>query len=158
MTGKQKALLAAFREVGMVRLACDVAKVGRSSHYRWLEGDAEYRKAFDMVKKDAADILEDEAVRRAIDGVERPTGWYKGKPGGYVREYSDNLLMFLLKWIKPDKYKDRIQLKGGLATIDLNKLPDELIARIAAGEHPLSVLATVEPIAIESGQPQPGTD
>ena len=33
----------AFLETGNVRLACEVAKVGRSSHYRWLEKDSEYR-------------------------------------------------------------------------------------------------------------------
>ena len=32
-----RAFLAAFRETDNVRLACEVAKVGRSSHYRWLE-------------------------------------------------------------------------------------------------------------------------
>ncbi len=33
----KRAFLAAFRETGNVRLACEVVKVGRSSHYRWLE-------------------------------------------------------------------------------------------------------------------------
>ncbi len=63
--------------------------------------------------------------------------------------------MFLLKGIRPDKYKDRVEFKGALASIDLNKLPDELIARIAAGEHPLSVLASataeVKRLALPSG-------
>ncbi len=110
------------------------------------------------IKEDAADTLEAEAYRRAVEGVEKPTGWYRGVAGGVVREYSDSLLMFLLKGIRPDKYKDRVEFKGALASIDLNKLPDELLARIAAGEHPLSVLASVEPDANDSGQPQPGTD
>ena len=49
----------------------------------------------------AADILEAEAYRRALEGREKPVGWYKGKPGGYVREYSDVLLMSLLKGASP---------------------------------------------------------
>ena len=65
MNPQQRAFLAAFRETGNVRLACDVAKAGRSSHYRWLEKDPEYREKFDLVKEDAADILEAEAYRRA---------------------------------------------------------------------------------------------
>ncbi len=68
-----------------MRLACEVAKVRRSSHYRWLENDPEYREAFELAKQDAADILEAEAFRRAVEGVEAPTGWYMGKPVGYVR-------------------------------------------------------------------------
>ena len=40
----KRAFLAAFRETGNVRLACEVGGVGRSSHYRWPEKDPEYRK------------------------------------------------------------------------------------------------------------------
>ncbi len=63
---KQRAFLAAFRETGNVRLACEVAKVGRSSHYRWLGMHPEYREAFELAKLQAADVLEDEAHRRAV--------------------------------------------------------------------------------------------
>ena len=138
---KRRAFLAAFRETGNVRLACEVAKVGRSSHYRWLEMHPEYRKAFELAKEEAGDILEAEVFRRAVEGVEKPVGWYKGQPGGYVREYSDTLLIFYLKTLRPEKYRERVEMRGTLAHIDLTKLPDHLLARIAAGEHPYSVLA-----------------
>jgi hypothetical protein len=39
----QRAFLAAFRKTGNVRLACEAAKVGRSSHYRRLNQDPAYR-------------------------------------------------------------------------------------------------------------------
>ena len=52
---QQRAFLAAFRETGNVRLACEVAKVGRSSHHRWLKEDPEYRKAVELAKEDATD-------------------------------------------------------------------------------------------------------
>ncbi len=45
MNPHQRAFLAAFRETGNVCLACKAAGVGRSSHYRWLEKDPEYRAA-----------------------------------------------------------------------------------------------------------------
>ena len=93
MNPHQRAFLAAFRATGNVRLACKATSVGRSSHYRWLEKDPEYREAFELAKEDAADILEAEAYRRAVEGVEEPVGWYKGVPGGMVREYSDILLI-----------------------------------------------------------------
>lgn len=146
----QRAFLAAFSHIGIVSRACELTGVGRTSHYRWLQQDPAYRAAFKRAKVMAASVFEDEAARRAIEGVERPTGWYKGKPGGYVREYSDNLLMFMLKGLLPDKYRERVEVRGGISTIAYDKLPDHLIARIAAGEHPLSVLASVEPIANDS--------
>ncbi len=34
-----------------------------------------------------------------------------------------------------------VELKGSLANIDIDTLPHDLLARIAAGEHPLQVLA-----------------
>lgn len=142
---RQRAFLAAYQETGNVRLACKVARVGRSSHYRWLEEDSPYGEAFDLTKEDAAELLEAEAHRRAVEGVEKPTGWYKGQPGGYVREYSDILLIFLLKGLLPAKYKDRVEVRGGLATIDYAKLTDEQLARISAGEHPLAVLGAALP-------------
>jgi len=142
-------------ETGNVRSACEVARVGRSSHYRWLAKDPGYREAFDVAKECAADLLESEAYRRAVHGVEEPVGWYKGKPGGVVRKYSDVLLIFLLKGLRPEKYRERVELRGALANLDLSQLPDHLIERIAKGEHPLSVLASAiegEPKALPADQ------
>ncbi len=138
---KRRAFLAAFRETGNVRVACKAAGVGRSSHYRWLAEDPEYHEAFDVAKLQAADVLEAEAHRRAVEGVEEPIGWYRGVAGGTVRRYSDVLLMFLLKGLLPERYRERRDLRGSLAHIDLTQLPDHLLARLAAGEHPFSVLA-----------------
>jgi hypothetical protein len=90
----------------------------------------------------ACDILEAEAHRRAVEGVEKPVGWYKGRPGGYVREYSDVLLIFLLKGLRPEKYKDRLEKRGLLANLNLELLPDPIIQRLAAGEEPMAVLAS----------------
>ena len=124
-------------------LACEVAKVGRSSHYRWLEKDPEYRAAFDLAKEDATDVLEAEAHRRAVEGVEEQVGWYRGVAGGTVRRYSDVLLIFLLKSLRPERYRERLDVRGVLAHLDVSLLPDELVARLAAGENPISVLAPV---------------
>ena len=142
---KQRAFLIAFRETGNVRLACEAAGVGRSSHYRWLDGDPIYQEAFEEAQEDACDTLEAAAVRRAVVGVQKPAGWYRGKAGGTITEYSDNLLMFLLKGNRPEKYADRVELRGAMANIDLTRLPDHLLERIANGEHPLAVLASAQP-------------
>jgi len=142
-TDAQRAFLECYREMGVIRRACKVAKVGRSSHYEWMENNPAYRAAFEASKEDAADTLEAEVFRRAVTGVKKPTGWYKGVAGGYVREYSDLLLMFRLKALRPEKYRERVEVRGMVGRIDLNLLPDHLIARLAAGEDLASVLAGV---------------
>lgn len=108
----QQAFLAAYRETGNVRRACEAAGVGRSSHYRWLTEEEGYRTSFQDAQDDAVDLLEEEARRRAVEGVEEPVGWYQGSPGGTVLKYSDTLLMFLLKGIRPEKYRERVEHSG----------------------------------------------
>ena len=66
---------------------------------------------------------------------------HRGEAGGTVRRYSDVLLIVLLKSVLPDRYRDRVEGRGVLANIDLAQVPDALVARIAAGEDPRSVLA-----------------
>jgi hypothetical protein len=106
-----------------------------------LQHDERYRDEFDAATEDAADILEAEAFRRAVEGWDEPTGWYRGQPGGTVRKYSDTLLIFLLKGMRPAKYRERTEVQGAFAHINLQALPDDLVRRLAEGEHPGSVLA-----------------
>lgn len=106
----QAAFLAAFRETGNVSLAASAADVDRSTHYKWLDEDG-YSERFRLAQEDAVDALEAEARRRAVEGVEEPTGWYQGEPGGMVRKYSDTLLIFLLKGAAPHKYRERHELE-----------------------------------------------
>lgn len=54
-----------------------------------------------------AELLEAEAVRRAYEGVDEPV-FYQGSECGEVRKYSDTLLMFLLKGMMPNKYRERV--------------------------------------------------
>ena len=69
-------------------------------------GDPEFAAAWDAALEAAADMLEDEAVRRAVQGV-RKAIMYKGQIVGYDLIYSDRLLMFLLKGARPDKFAER---------------------------------------------------
>jgi hypothetical protein len=49
---------------------------------------------------------EDEAHRRAFNGVDEPV-FYQGVPCGSIRKYSDTLAMFLLKAHEPERFRDR---------------------------------------------------
>jgi recombinational DNA repair ATPase RecF len=62
----------------------------------------------------AGDLAEDEIRRRAIDGFDHPI-IYEGKITGSYKAYSDNLAMFFLKGLRPDRYRDNqagITLQG----------------------------------------------
>jgi hypothetical protein len=152
---KKRLYVLAFAETGNRTQAAEIAGVGRTTPYSrdWRE-DLVLQAALRQAEEAAADLLEREAFRRAVEGVEEPVGWYKGKPGGMVRKYSDVLAIFLLKGLRPDRYKDRVEMRGALANLDLNLLPDEAIDRIANGEPVMAVLASMVPRgALKPAQP-----
>jgi len=108
LTPDQRAFLSAYVETATLTHAAEVSRVDRSRHYDWVR-DPVYARAFTRAKEAAADKLEGEARRRAVEGVERAVGWHKGQPGGYERVYSDTLLITLLKaWI-PDRFKEKVE-------------------------------------------------
>lgn len=132
----QKRFLAAYRETGNIRVASAAAEIDRRRHYEWLE-EEEYKQAFDAAREEAAELLEEEARRRAYAGVRRPVldhGSYvfmplmdrdgnvlhdsQGRPRLsrqilYEHTYSDTLLMFLLKGARPTKYRDNAAVEVG---------------------------------------------
>ena len=69
--------------------------MARSNHYDWLV-DPEYAEAFRDAHQEACDSLRSEARRRAVEGVVKPV-YYQGVECGGIREYSDTLLIFLMK-------------------------------------------------------------
>ncbi len=78
------------------------------------EQDADFAVAFQDAMDEAADMLEAEAWRRALEGVAEPM-IKAGKPvfdpntgeAITVRRYSDALLMLLLRGSKPGKFMSR---------------------------------------------------
>ncbi len=85
--------LARYREVGTVRGACHAAGIGRRTWYNWLEEDRDFASLVQEVRDDVADELEEEASRRA-----------KAQNG------SDKLLIFLLKALRPSKYRENVKV------------------------------------------------
>ncbi len=134
-TGKQESFLAAYRLCGNVRMACEVAGCNRSTHGHEWRADPEYMVKFEEAKQEAADRLEQEARRRAVEGLQRlkfhegqaitipcrktDPGALETAPGSgqyrrlYVEhEYSDTLLIFLLKGVRPEVYRENVQHGG----------------------------------------------
>lgn len=104
--------LAQFLEVlantANVSVAAKKIRIDRSHMYRLRAEDEEFAAAWDEAVKLGTAALEDEAVRRAKDGTLKPV-FYRGEKVGTIREYSDTLLIFLLKSRDPDKYADRVK-------------------------------------------------
>jgi hypothetical protein len=53
----------------------------------------------------SGDRAEDEVYRRAFEGFDHPV-IYEGKITTHYKAYSDNLAMFFLKELRPDRYRD----------------------------------------------------
>lgn len=104
---KKAAMIAALSLTGVVTKAADAAGVSRRSHQNWVRDDPEYAAAVAEAMENAADLMEVEARRRAVDGVDEPV-FYKGDQCGAVRKYSDTLLIFMLKAARPEKYRERV--------------------------------------------------
>lgn len=105
---RQETFLAEYAKTGNISHSARAVGIDRGTHYKWLD-DPKYAVAFGSADAEAGDVLEAEARRRAVEGVDEPAGWYKGEPGGYVRRYSDTLLIFLLKGRKPEVFGDKIR-------------------------------------------------
>lgn len=119
-TARNKAaFLAAYSECGRIQEATKASGVADRTHYDWMENDPDYPARFAKAEEVAAVLLETEAKRRAIDGVRQ----YKfngsdpildprtGEPY-YELKYSDTLLIFLLKGLKPERYADNVRYAG----------------------------------------------
>ena len=103
LTERQQAFLDAYRYSGMVKEAAETIGCSRELHYGAMRTSEAYREAFALVQCDVAVELEEEARRRAVDGVKVPIV-FRGKVVGYDTRHSDALLIFLLEANHPEKF------------------------------------------------------
>lgn len=118
-----------YIQTGTISKAAKKAKISRQTHYDWLKNDktGEYHKAFKIAEEMAADLLEEEAWRRAVNG-DLQVVYYKGKEIGRRRVYSDPLLALLLKGRKP-QYKENAEVKTTI-NIDASDAIQKARARV----------------------------
>jgi hypothetical protein len=107
----REAFLRTLSECGNVSVSAEAAGIGRNALYDWRRNDDGFASEWDAALAIGADVLEDEAKRRAMDG-------------------SDVLLMFLLRGLRPARFgqKTQVEISNNRAE-ELRKLPDEELHR-----------------------------
>jgi hypothetical protein len=135
-TDKKQIFLENLAKTGNLSLACQAAAITRRQATMLRKLDSAFANAYDEAMDDAADRLEAEAWRRALEGVVNPV-IKAGKPvldpvtgeAVVIRRYSDPLLVMLLKGCKPDKFAVR-----GMQSVAAD--PAHLIQEIATDNDP----------------------
>lgn len=107
--------LEAFDRLGTVFQACKETGVGRSTVYEWRQKDEGFAVAWADVEEATTERMEREAYRRSVEGVQREI-YHQGQVVGEERQFSDTLLIFMLKARRPEKYRDNIKVEhaGGI--------------------------------------------
>ncbi|MDD4986231.1 MAG: hypothetical protein PHQ43_10680 [Dehalococcoidales bacterium] len=104
-----------YPDCGTVEMAAKQVPITPKTVYSWIKGDPEFAAKVEEIKPVAkaayVGVLEQEAFRRAVEGVEEPV-YLKGFLVGTVRKYSDTLLIFLLKGAAPEKYREKTEITG----------------------------------------------
>lgn len=120
---KRGQFLETLRDVPNVTAAAHLIGMSRRALYNIREADEEFKKDWDDAVDEGVELIERELHRRAVEGVEK-TFYKNGEKTGSVTEYSDVLLMFMLKAVRPDKYRERYDVtsdgeKLGAPTIEV---------------------------------------
>lgn len=130
---KKRAFLLAYAEQGKLRSACVSAAIDHKLHYYWKRTDPDYAAAYAEAQQMAGELLEEEAMRRAL-GWEETHYTAQGMPYE-VTKHSDTLLIFLLKGAMPKKYGDKVTHTGkDGGPIDVRGLAD-LLTHARNGSH-----------------------
>ncbi|URA06969.1 terminase small subunit [Xanthomonas phage Elanor] len=123
---RRRLFLRAFALRGIVLDGCRAAGVSRGAVEHWRESSEWFDTMYHIAIEEAADRIEGEAFRRAVDGYDEPviyqgmvTTVFDAVTGEEkqltVRKYSDALLQTILKGARPEKYREnhKVEHSGG---------------------------------------------
>ncbi|MGD0767490.1 MAG: hypothetical protein ABSB42_04620 [Tepidisphaeraceae bacterium] len=110
---KKAEFLVAFGQVGNMTRAAESVGITRRSAQKWANDDPVFAEELQQAKLEAADRLIEEARRRAKDGLLRMK-FHGGEPiidprtkePYFEMEYSDVLLIVLLKGLLPEQFRE----------------------------------------------------
>lgn len=110
---KKAAYLRNYATTGRIMESAYKAGVDPSSVKRWRGEDDGFVEAEGAAHDVFVEWLESVAIKRATEGVAKPV-FQGGQQVGTTQEFSDVLLIFLMKGERPGKYRDqaKIELTG----------------------------------------------
>jgi hypothetical protein len=124
------------------------AKLAGHSFQRWYElrdSDEDFAAAWAEAIEQGTQRLEDEALRRAVDGYDEETFDGEGTLVRRVRRYDGALLQTLLKGRRPEKYRDG-------ATVEV-QAPTVFVLDSAFARHePIEVVEAEPPLELPAGE------
>lgn len=117
---RKRVFIKTLAETGVVSVAAAAAGWPASTAYSLRKSNAEFKTMWDNAMEFSTDSLELEARRRGQLGVRKPV-YQQGRLVGYQQEYSDPLLIMLLKAHRRDKFGDQQKMehdvKGGVLVV-----------------------------------------
>lgn len=121
LSDRRKAIfIRTLAQTGIVGRAATAAGWPRGRAYEVRAADKEFAQLWDQAVEFAADALEEAARIRAVDGVSKPV-YQQKELVGYVTEYSDTLLVQLLKAKRPKEFRENFSIdadvKGGVLVV-----------------------------------------
>jgi len=84
---KRAMLDALEKSLGVVTAACKAVGIGRTTHYLWMQEDAEYKAAVEGLSDVALDFAESQLHKQIKEGNSTATIFFlktKGKKRGYI--------------------------------------------------------------------------
>jgi hypothetical protein len=115
---KKRKFLEHLAETANVSASAEAARVPRRTIYYARAIDPEFAYEWDQALELGLDALEDEIVRRAKKGVQRPV-FYQGEVCGHVREFSDTLAMFILKSRRREVYGEHLRTQNDNRNLEM---------------------------------------
>lgn len=103
--------LAALEEMGLPYSAAVAARTTVRAVDALRRENSEFDYAVVEALERSNDVLEKEARRRAVEGIDKGI-YYQGELVNTETQYSDSLLTTLIKAKRPDEFADRKQISG----------------------------------------------
>lgn len=118
--------------------ASAAARISSSTAYKLKRDDADFAEAWRLALEDSADILETEARRRAIDGVEEPIVYQGQLTPIYERDEHGRIVVDIVEM--PDGDSERVPRQernadGSLRYLTVRKPSDSLLALLLKGRR-----------------------
>jgi hypothetical protein len=108
----REAFISMLGEIPNVTVISKLFGVHPSNVYRMREKDESFDNACREAMNQGYDLIEEEARRRAVDGVDEPV-FFQGELVSTQKKYSDKLLLALLKAYKPKKFNPGAKISVG---------------------------------------------